>query len=127
MLARLLDFAGYSYVREFQFDDERRWRVDFLIKPNLAVEVEGVRFDGFARHQTLVGFTGDCEKYNRLTELGYQLLRFTPDMIKGKAKSSRRSKPLPMAMKTIANVMAGEEVAAELDYSRKGYIRGHVV
>lgn len=40
-LAQHLKIYGVPFEREFQFDPERKWRSDFLIEPNILVEVEG--------------------------------------------------------------------------------------
>lgn len=119
-LAFLLKFAGYDFVREFRFSDARKWRADFLIKPDLLVEVEGVKFEGKGRHQTAEGFAADCEKYNEAAIMGFKLLRFTPAMIRGDAKNRSR-RPYEWAMKTIARTRFGDEIAEVLDYSSGGY------
>lgn len=67
---------------EFRFDAKRKWRFDFAIsksrndKPVLAIEIEGgTRSDG--RHTTGSGYAKDLEKYNKATEYGIPLLRYT--------------------------------------------------
>lgn len=58
--------------REFRFHPERRWRFDFAWPSiKLAVEIEGR-----GRHQTVVGYRRDCEKYNEAARLGWRVLRF---------------------------------------------------
>ena len=91
LFAKQLDFAGYSYEREYKANSDRRWRYDFLIhRKNLIVEIEGVTFGRQGgRHQSAVGFTKDCEKYNWIICNNYSLLRFTPNMVKGIAKSGK--------------------------------------
>ena len=68
------------YEREIRFDPPRRWRFDFAIGEDLAIEVEGGTWQS-GRHTRGSGFEQDCEKYNRATLLGWRILRFTPAMI----------------------------------------------
>ena len=71
------------FEREFQFHAVRKWRVDFLIGKNIAVEVEGGGSNGMVgRHQSRQGFQNDCVKYNRLAIMGYTLLRYTTADVK---------------------------------------------
>jgi len=69
-------------VREYQFNPERKWRIDYAWPDyKLAMEVEGgVWCNG--RHVRSKGFIGDIEKYNNLTLQGWSLLRFTPRQLK---------------------------------------------
>jgi hypothetical protein len=62
---------------EFRFC-ERRWRVDYAwVEHRVALEVEGgVWTQG--RHTRGAGFLADVEKYNRLAEMGWRLVRCTP-------------------------------------------------
>ena len=67
-------------VREYRFC-ERRWRFDFAYPDRkLAIECEGAVWSG-GRHTRGKGFIADCPKYNRATVLGWDILRFTGDMI----------------------------------------------
>lgn len=103
-----LDYAGYRYWREFKFDRDRRWRVDFyLYDHSLMVEIEGIKWKGKTRHQTADGFTGDCEKYNTLTKMGYRLLRFTPRMVKGVETRGKHKIPMQSAIECINDVCLG--------------------
>lgn len=70
-------------AREHKFHKTRRWRFD-LAWPDkmLAVEAEGGVWSG-GRHGTGVGFTADCEKYSEAVLLGWRVMRFTGDQIKG--------------------------------------------
>lgn len=64
--------------QEFKFDDKRRWRFDFAIPEfKIAIEQEGGVWSN-GRHTRGSGFVGDMEKYNRATELGWRILRYTP-------------------------------------------------
>lgn len=75
----LEDRTGQLVVSERKFDEKRNWRFDFAI-PHLmiAIEIEGGVHTG-GRHTRGVGYTKDMEKYNRAIELGWLLLRYTPD------------------------------------------------
>jgi len=68
---------------EYRFAPPRRWRFDFAFPAaRVAVEVEGGTWSG-GRHVRGAGFEADCEKYNRAALLGWRVLRFTPEMIRG--------------------------------------------
>ena len=58
--------------REYRFYSERKWAFDFAFPDQLvAVEIEGR-----GRHQTVTGFRGDCDKYNKAASLGWSVYRF---------------------------------------------------
>jgi hypothetical protein len=60
----------------------RRWAFDYAWPPwKIALEIEGGVFIQ-GRHTTGVGFTRDCEKYNRAAILGWLVIRATPDMVR---------------------------------------------
>lgn len=103
--------AGYPLpVKQFAFHPSRKWRADFSYPGMmLLIEVEGGIYRGregyTGRHTTAGGFTKDCEKYNEAVLLGYDLLRFTPAMVRDgvaletigraltRAKGNRDDKP----------------------------------
>lgn len=78
------------YEREVRFAKPRRFRADFLVQPDILVEIEGVTHYGrnkdgsmrLGRHQTAKGYASDCTKYNLAALKGYRVLRFTPAMVK---------------------------------------------
>ena len=71
-----------GWEREYRFHPIRKWRFDFAHPEwRIAVECEGLRRDGRGRHQTFMGFTGDCRKYNAAAELGWLVLRCTKPML----------------------------------------------
>ena len=66
---------------EHRFDHERKWRFDFAWPDwRIAVEAEGGQWTG-GRHYTGAGFEKDCEKYNEAVAQGWDVLRFTTNMI----------------------------------------------
>lgn len=74
---------GVILEKEVRFHPVRRWRFDFAHKAaRVAVELEGVHKRGpKSRHQTLEGYSSDCEKYNAATHLGWAVYRLTRTMI----------------------------------------------
>lgn len=70
-----------AWVREYRFDQTRRWRADFaFLEAKLLIEVEGGIWTN-GRHSRGKGFEDDCEKYNAMTIQGWRLLRFTAEMV----------------------------------------------
>lgn len=67
--------------KEYRFCPERKWRFDYAIPEKmLAIEIEGGVWQ-YGRHNRAGGFLKDMEKYNKAAELGWRILRFTPDQI----------------------------------------------
>lgn len=112
ILAEQLRWAGYDFEREFEFaKPKRKWRSDFYIKDKkLLVEIDGISYNKVGgRHQMGIGYQGDCEKLNEAVVAGYAVLRFTPAMVRGKAKRSIKGKPLmETAIDTIDRFVLGE-------------------
>lgn len=71
--------GGCELVSEYRFHPTRRWRFDFAIPDKkIALEIEGgIWTEGKSRHFTGTGYTGDCEKYNLATVVGWHVFRFT--------------------------------------------------
>lgn len=68
---------NYLLLQEQEFDEERKWRLDYMICGlKVAIEYEGLNATK-SRHTTLGGYTGDTDKYNALQRKGIKLLRFT--------------------------------------------------
>lgn len=70
-------------IRELLFHDERAWAFDFAWPEyHVAVEVEGgTRIFGGGRHNRADGFEDDCTKYNEAQYYGWEVLRFTTEMV----------------------------------------------
>lgn len=67
--------------KEYKFCLERKWRIDYAFTDvKLAIEIEGGVWNN-GRHNRSKGFLKDIEKYNKLTELGWSLLRYQPSEI----------------------------------------------
>lgn len=64
---------------EYNFDIERRFKFDFALPIyKIGIEYEGLNFKvQKSRHQTIKGFSTDCEKYNLATVNGWKVLRYT--------------------------------------------------
>jgi hypothetical protein len=71
----------YELIQEYRFNPERRWKADYFITDlNCLIEFEGMggrAKGGIGGHQTLNGYTKNCDKYNSACLLGFNLLRFT--------------------------------------------------
>lgn len=73
---------GPELTTEYRFHAKRRWTFDFAFpEKKIAMEVEGGTFSR-GRHVRGVGYANDCIKYNAATVLGWQVYRFTSDMLK---------------------------------------------
>ena|SRR3990167_7561128 len=68
-------------VKELRIIPARKFATDICYpEKKLAVEIEGGAWTR-GRHTRGAGFLRDMEKYNLLTELGWRLLRYSPDKI----------------------------------------------
>src|ERR1700722_3541767 len=71
-----------AYERNYKFCPTRKWLADFCWPAQmLIVEVEGGNWAN-GRHVRPTGFIKDIEKYNKMTLMGYSLLRFTTEQVK---------------------------------------------
>lgn len=68
--------------REVKLIESRQWRFDFVwFTEKIVVEIEGgIHTNG--RHTRAKGFSEDIRKYRSAENLGYRILRFTPQMVK---------------------------------------------
>lgn len=80
---RLMASAGLPLPeREYRFHPIRRWRMDYAWPAQkVAVEIQGGTWQG-GRHSRGPGYEADCEKQNTALAMGWQLLRYTPGMLK---------------------------------------------
>jgi very-short-patch-repair endonuclease len=71
-------FNQYKYEKEYLGIPGRKYRFDYCIpSEKLAIEYEGVFTSGKSRHTNVMGYTGDCEKYNLAVINGWRVLRYT--------------------------------------------------
>jgi hypothetical protein len=86
-----------TLANEFRFDVSRRWKADYyILEFNCLIEFEGMggnHWTGMGGHQTITGYTANCEKYNRASLMGFKLLRYTV----------KNSKELLTDLKTLLN------------------------
>ena len=62
--------------RNIKFEPSRKWRFDFAWPTQkVAVEIDGLRYDGKAGHQTVKGVLNDAEKYEAALLLGWKVYR----------------------------------------------------
>ncbi len=80
-LIQHLNAHKIPFSREFRFHPVRKWRFDFIVGKDIAIEVEGGTWNG-GRHTRGKAFEGDCTKYNTATLFGWRVFRFTTDMVK---------------------------------------------
>jgi hypothetical protein len=79
--ARQLDWSRVPYKREVAIHPDRRWRVDFLIKDRLFVEINGGIWRAKGAHNTGKALIRDYAKLNILQALGYPCFCFTADSV----------------------------------------------
>ncbi|WP_429361431.1 hypothetical protein [Paraburkholderia sp. MM5496-R1] len=69
-------------AREYQFDQQRKWRFDFCWpERRVAIEVEGGIHSG-GRHTRGAGFEQDARKYLAATLAGWCVVRVTGKMVR---------------------------------------------
>ena len=69
--------GGWGLVKEYKFDDKRKFRFDFYVESNglkVAIELEGGVFIR-GRHLRPGGFLRDMEKYNLAASKGILVFR----------------------------------------------------
>jgi very-short-patch-repair endonuclease len=83
LMAIHLRELGLDFQTQVKFHATRKWRWDFVVEDNIAIEIDGYH-DG--RHGA--GYGADNEKQNFGTMAGYRVLRFsTQDVSTGRAKA----------------------------------------
>lgn len=78
---QLLGDDQFMPTLEYRFAPPRLWRFDLaFVHWRVGVEIEGgVWVHG--RHVRGQGYESDLEKYNAAVELGWRLLRYTPNLL----------------------------------------------
>lgn len=72
---------GAELVREYLFHPTRKWRFDYALPAlRIAVECDGGVWTG-GRHVSPQGYVKDMEKFNAAAELGWVVLKFTPQQL----------------------------------------------
>ena len=72
---------GYEPVKEYRFHPVRKWRFDYAIPSlKIAIECDGGVWTG-GRHVRPQGYIREMEKFNAAAELGWVVLKFTPQQI----------------------------------------------
>lgn len=65
-------------VPEYRFHPVRKWRFDYAIpERHLAIEIDGGVWS-YGRHNRASGYMKDMEKFNAAAELGWTVMKFTP-------------------------------------------------
>jgi len=84
LVIHLCKTRGWNITPEHQFDPGRKWRFDYLIEhggDRVGIEYEGMGVgknkNAKGGHQTITGFSGNCDKYNAATVQGIRVLRYT--------------------------------------------------
>lgn len=89
-----------AWQSEYRFHDKRKWRFDYAF-PQLQIAIEidgGVWTNG--RHTRGSGFVKDMIKFNTATELGWSILRYTPDQTKKKDTFEQINRLIELKTKT---------------------------
>lgn len=74
--------SKHHLEKEYKFHPVRKWRFDYAHpKSKIAIEIEGINPHRMGRHQTLVGYSKDCEKYNQAQFMGWKVYRLTQSML----------------------------------------------
>lgn len=78
-IKQVLDNRQVSYETEYKFLTDRKFRFDIaILNLRIGIEYEGlVATNVKGGHQTKVGYTKNCTKYNRAAIAGWVVLRYT--------------------------------------------------
>lgn len=80
-LALLREHGIPEPVKEFRFDQERRWRFDFAwVPPMIALELDGATWVQ-GRHTRGKGYANDCEKLSVAAAEGWCVIRATTQQV----------------------------------------------
>ena len=72
-LVRVLEDAGNIVQAEVLVTPDRKWRVDYLINGNLALEIQGIGFG----HHSFGAIMKTYEKNNAIAAQGWRLVQVT--------------------------------------------------
>jgi hypothetical protein len=84
VVANRLERAGVSFDNEFKFHPTRRWRADFIVFPNILIEVEGGLNKPNSGHRSYTGIHRDIEKQNEAVAMGFKPVRVTVEDLEGR-------------------------------------------
>lgn len=79
-LALQLKVVGINYKRQYKWHPDRRFKADFLVMPDILVEVQGGIWTK-GRHVRAMGYQMDCQKMCLAQLHGYSILYVTDKMI----------------------------------------------
>lgn len=89
-----------TWQSEYSFHQKRKWRFDYALPElQIAIEIEGGVWSN-GRHTRGSGFVKDMIKYNAATELGWSILRYTPDQTKKTATFEQIKRLISLKEKT---------------------------
>jgi very-short-patch-repair endonuclease len=81
MFTLMLEEEGIEVEREYKFYPVRLWRFDYAIpKLKIAIECDGGVWN-YGRHVRPTGYIKDMKKFNAAAELGWLVLKYTPEQL----------------------------------------------
>lgn len=81
MFTLMLEEEGIEVEREYKFHPVRLWRFDYAIpKLKIAIECDGGVWN-YGRHVRPTGYIKDMKKFNAAAELGWLVLKYTPEQL----------------------------------------------
>lgn len=81
MFTLMLAEEGIEVEREYKFHPVRLWRFDYAIpKLKIAIECDGGVWN-YGRHVRPTGYIKDMKKFNAAAELGWLVLKYTPEQL----------------------------------------------
>jgi very-short-patch-repair endonuclease len=81
LINKFIDNSLPAPVLEYRFYPDRKWKID-IAYPGLkiGIEIEGGLWI-YGRHNRPASMIKDMEKYNKMAEMGWYLLRYQPNKI----------------------------------------------
>lgn len=72
---------GWVVSEEYVFHEVRKWRFDLFLQFTGAHRGIGLEFEGInsekSRHTSLIGYSGDADKYREANKMGITVFRYT--------------------------------------------------